>query len=374
MWERLSFEREMLDLDLEAEAPLAINVDKAVKTNRYYARKLGWQAHYDRIMKILGFITYTPDERLFAEAVARWQQSQGMVADGIIGPTTWSRMKTRVRGGPASVGLQSSIAAASIDDKLFKYHKAHGGYSRCGGDRVDKLLKELRDSGKLSINDDEVDMLQRIANVETGGRIQGINSYDSAFMSMGFMQLTIKYHDRFNPDGKLQRLIQLAPQAFQKYGIELDAPRKYRIGAYTPTAIKGAENQRDLRSLDWTKRFYSAGLDPDVIVEEVKLALEILIEDKKRRANRVGSSFLPHYDKSPILRALIHETFNNRPAYLYLALKRAIVRAKKMGEISTDQFLELVREAIKEVYKEKEPKDGPKKAKNLIYKTARLVL
>jgi hypothetical protein len=45
-----------------------------------------------------------------------------------------------------------------------------------------------------------------------------------------------------------------------------------------------------------------------------------------------------------------------------------------MGEVSTDQFLERVREAIRGVYREKEPEKGPQKAENLIRKTARLVL
>jgi len=263
--------------------------------------------------------------------------------------------------------------AASAEDKLFKPH-SRGGYRRYGGGRVDTRLKQLRDSGKLSIRDADIDMLQRIANVETGGLIQGLNSYDSAFMSMGFMQWTIKYTDNYYRDGKLQRLIQRAPAAFRKYGIELDTPRRYIIGEYKPLAFKGAQFARDLRSLDWAKRFYAAGLDPDVIIEEVKMALEVIEESKRRITNRVGRDFLPYYERSAVLRALVQETYNNRPAYLYEALKRAIARAKQRAEATTEQFLDLVRAAIREVYGEKEPQAGPRKAENLVHKTARLVL
>jgi len=272
-------------------------------------------------------------------------------------------------------------APATPEDKLFKRYP-HGGWSRYSKARVDDCLKRLRDIGRLQIEDAEIDLLQRVANVESSGRIQCINSYDSAYMSMGFMQWPIVYTDAYSPDGKLQRLIQRAPEAFRRYGIELDPDRRYRIttrsGTYTPIAVKGAVRPSDLRGLDWAKRFYAAGLDVDVIVEEAKLALQVIEETKKRiethKKYKIGTAFQPYYTRSAVLRALIQETFNNRPVYLLVALERAIARAKRMGEITTSQFLDLTRRAIMEVYRTKEPKDGPSKARNLIHKTAKLVL
>jgi Penicillin-insensitive murein endopeptidase len=70
----------------------AINLDRAVSLNRYYARLLGWQTHMSDIRRILGFTTSTPDEETFAEAVACWQRRQGLPMDGIIQPATWSHM------------------------------------------------------------------------------------------------------------------------------------------------------------------------------------------------------------------------------------------------------------------------------------------
>lgn len=276
----------------------------------------------------------------------------------------------------------SSTSVIDMNDKLFIKHKG-GGYHRYGGGRVDDRLKELRDNRLLEISDSDIDVLQRIANVESRGLIQGINSYDSAFMSLGLMQLTIKYTDKYYPDGKVQKLIQNAPEAFQRYGIELDPDRRYAIRYsegkyYRPAAIRGTKKPDDLRSLGWAKRFYASGLDKHIIIEEVKLVLDIIEETKKRIVNhkkyKIGSAFLPHYEKSAVLRGLIQETFNNRPTYLLIALKRATIRAEKKGEVHTDQFLELVREAIREVYREKIPKNGPKKADNLIHKTGRLIL
>lgn len=75
----------------------AINLDDAACLNRHYAWLLGWQAHVSHILRILGFGNYLPDEAAFAEAVARWQRRQGLPADGIITPATWSYIVPTIR-------------------------------------------------------------------------------------------------------------------------------------------------------------------------------------------------------------------------------------------------------------------------------------
>ena len=86
----------------------AINLDRAVCLNRHYARLLGWQAPMSYIRRILGFTTYIPDERAFAEAVARWQRHQGLPVDGIIMPATWSHMLLALKGQNLSKVCQIS--------------------------------------------------------------------------------------------------------------------------------------------------------------------------------------------------------------------------------------------------------------------------
>lgn len=67
---------------------------RAVRLNRQYRQSLGWQPHVDAIVRVLGFTAFTPDERGFADTVARWQRSQGLTADGVIGSITWGRLRT----------------------------------------------------------------------------------------------------------------------------------------------------------------------------------------------------------------------------------------------------------------------------------------
>jgi hypothetical protein len=106
------------------------------------------------------------------------------------------------------------------DDRAYRYHSKYGGYSRYGGGRLETRLRELRDQGKLSISDGDIELLQRISHVETGGCVQALNSWDDVFMSIGFMQWPLVFV-------KLQRLIARAPDAFRRYGIELDPTRRY---------------------------------------------------------------------------------------------------------------------------------------------------
>jgi hypothetical protein len=246
------------------------------------------------------------------------------------------------------------------DDRAYRYHSKYGGYSRYGGGRLETRLRELRDQGKLSISDGDIELLQRISHVETGGCVQALNSWDDVYMSIGFMQWPLVF-------GKLQRLIARAPDAFRRYGIELDPTRRYSIKrSYprpeTPIALKGVDHPRELRSLNWAKRFYAAGLDPEIVAREAELALEVIAEERRKIEKSLGRP-IPHYDESSALRALIQETNNHRPAWLRELLKSAVAQYTSSGASGAARFLELVRASIRSFY--------PKKAKALAEQTTK---
>jgi hypothetical protein len=263
---------------------------------------------------------------------------------GGMGPAPSTRPTTSSPAPPAG-----TPSRAVGDDRAYKHHSKLGGYSRYGGGRLETVLQDLRRQGKLSITDGDIELLQRISHVETGGCLQALNSWDDVYMSIGFMQWPLAF-------GKLQRLIARAPEAFKRYGIELDPARRYSIkrsyGTETPIALKGVSQPGELRSLEWAKRFYAAGLDPEIVAREAELALELIGEERKKIEKSLGRS-IPHYEQSSALRALIQETNNHRPAWLKDLLKRAVARYTAAGASTADQFLELVRRAIREVYPEK---------------------
>jgi hypothetical protein len=316
------------------------------------------------------------------------------IRDRIIRPFLQARgtgpVSARAPAGPSPTVTGSMVPPRAMpppvnDDRAYRYHSKYGGYSRYGGGRLETRLRDLRDQKKLSISDGDIELLQRISHVETGGCVQALNSWDDVFMSIGFMQWPLVF-------GKLQRLIARAPDAFRRYGIELDPTGRYSIkrsyGTETPIALKGVGHPRELRSLNWAKQFYAAGLDPEIVAREADLALEVIAEERRKIEKSLGRP-IPHYDESSALRALIQETNNHRPAWLKEVLKRAVAQYTSSGASGAAHFLELVRATIRSVYPEKaraaasKMTNDPKKiadavarmvrsAENLIAKTATL--
>ena len=92
---------------------------------------------------------------------------------------------------------------------------------------------------------------------------------------------------------------------------------------------------------------------------------------KKKIVKRVGDGFLRYYDQSAVLRALIQETFNNRPAFLREALRRAMAKAEKRGIESADDFRAILGNDIIAVYTERKK---PRAGHNMVNKTGTLVL
>jgi hypothetical protein len=243
--------------------------------------------------------------------------------------------------------------------QLGKMRAVKKGYTRyiSKGLFVDDVAVALRGLSLLSISDDDIDMVQRASNVETGGRLTALNSWDSAFMSVGFMQWTLKYK-------KLQQWIALAPQAFRRYGIELESTRKYTFSStHEEKAIVGAARAVDLRSQEWGLRFYMASLDLDAVIVEYRRALEVSNEVRRSIVDPHGAAVVAHYNSSPVLRALVQETHNNRPAYMKQAMKNVASKA----HTDTATFLDVVRKEILRIYTARE--DAPTKAANLIKKT-----
>ena len=266
---------------------------------------------------------------------------------------------------PSNIGTALSVRM-SKKDKSGKRHVL--GYAGSGGGRLSNILSAINRCGKLNISPDEIDMFQRISNVETGGLIQAINSWDSAYMSMGFMQLTAKY-------GELQRLIQRAPASFNRYGIALDS-QKYSFGEFK---IRGTTYANELRNRDWAERFFRAGLDVDIIIAEVIHGRAIIQSLQASIRNWLGTNFQyfnNFYNSSSILRALVQETHNNRPAYLRSALQSAVREAKARIISQILPFLTLLRDKIRGSYKANAARenDTPQhmllKAEHIISRTA----
>ncbi|GMA15726.1 hypothetical protein E5F05_06095 [Deinococcus metallilatus] len=227
------------------------------------------------------------------------------------------------------------------------------GLARYGGGRVDETLRRLAQAGRTTLPEDEIDTLQRVANVETGGLIQGLNTWDSAVVSIGFMQWTLQH-------GKLQEWIRRAEAAFRRHGIELDTGRVYtwtRDGRVVSEqgAVLGAATRDELRWDGWAQRFFHAGLDEEAIVAEAELAREHLRRHLAGLRAYLGDAapyrvFTGHYAASPRVRGMFQAAYNNLP----VAAKRGTVAAlHAAGNAGTERFTDLLQDALLEAYRER---------------------
>jgi LAS superfamily LD-carboxypeptidase LdcB len=251
--------------------------------------------------------------------------------------------------------------------KDYTQHKR--GLERSGGGRLDRVLRDLRARGLLSVTDDDIDTFQRVANVETSGLTQALNTWDSAVVSIGFMQWTLQYQE-------LHRWIGEAVTAFQRFGIEIDPTRRYTIGGEQVPAIKGAATAEELRWNGWAQRFYLAGLDPEIIAAEVAHATAVVVPGKLKAAkgwlkgNAEGVAlFLQTYRASLPFRGLFIEAHNNRPAAAKAGVKNGIGHALRDAATDPGAVYQIMREEILAAYAVQGERS---KGKNVVEKTAHL--
>jgi N-acetyl-anhydromuramyl-L-alanine amidase AmpD/subtilisin family serine protease len=223
--------------------------------------------------------------------------------------------------------------------------------------RLDMIIADLHRLKKINITQDELDIFQRIANVESSGYIHTLNTWDSAIVSIGFMQFTLH-------SDKIQEWIKLNESAFRRYGIELDPNEKYTFITEKRTwdvqAIKGIPDHRknELRWNGWAERFYYAGLDEDIIISQVQLAKKYLVNhlrDLKTRLenkpyyDKSNAKYLlfksRYYDKDAYVRGLFQESHNHNPSISTRAVFNALENMRSEDTTLT-HFLEKYKEQL----------------------------
>jgi peptidoglycan hydrolase-like protein with peptidoglycan-binding domain len=123
------------------------SVPKNHQANRYYAEKLGWDAYRMQIYQLLGFSNNSPTEDLLVEAVANWQRQNGFSAkdsDGIIGPSTWAKMKQAIEMAGGQYNTTSSPSfMRSLTDSLQQNLKRSAD-TVPGTDTIDWVKKGIK--------------------------------------------------------------------------------------------------------------------------------------------------------------------------------------------------------------------------------------
>jgi hypothetical protein len=249
---------------------------------------------------------------------------------------------------PAAVTPVEPAAPAAPPGVRFRRVRDKG-YAAYGGGRLEDALRRVAATGGLTISPRDIDTLQRIADVESSGLANAINSWDNAVMSAGFKQWTVRW-------GELQDLISRAPDAFARHGIRLAPPgSNYTFQSkgkvWTQRAIDGVPNKETLRSEEWARRFYLAALEPESLAAAATKALEEIRELEQTVRHKYGWS--PHLESSRG-RALLAELENNRPAYVRTAVRRTLARTAERPGIDEDAFLNIFVEEIVAAYQANE--------------------
>ncbi|MEM7039478.1 MAG: hypothetical protein AAF570_21065, partial [Bacteroidota bacterium] len=259
--------------------------------------------------------------------------------------------------------------------------KGKPGWNISGGGHLSTTLKRLRKEGLLDINggqpitDDQIAVLQGVAAVESSGQLQTINSWDSDKMSVGFNQNTAA--------GRLQKLIRQNEGPWADYGIELDrddenkevekwikGPKDNKRMA---TGFEGMDKSKELRNITWGMRFYDAGLDDRIVVEQTKKAVQEYKADMARIQKRIAKSKKPNkkYFDELVVKAALFELGNNRPAYQMEIVMEAL---NSSGASDLKKFLKTLKTAAGKVYaKHAKPKKKAamkKKGEGIVRKVA----
>jgi hypothetical protein len=252
----------------------------------------------------------------------------------------------RQRAGSPPAPAQQPAPASAPGVRL---KRVKSGYAAYGGGRLEDSLRSLVLEGRLSISERDIDTLQRIADTESSGLTNALNSWDNAVVSIAFKQWTLRW-------GELQDLIGRAPEAFARHGIRL-APvgTNYVFGSkgktWTQRAIEGVPDKETLRNEDWGRRFFLAGLEPEAVAAAARKALEDIA--KLEQTVRAKHGWSPHLE-SPRGRALLAELDNNRPAYVKDAVPRTLARAQARPGLGEDEFLEIFVGEIVTAYERRE--------------------
>lgn len=232
--------------------------------------------------------------------------------------------------------------------------KQHGksGFSKYGGGKVKDKLVELTNAGQLKLTGTQIAVFDAVSQVETGGQIGCVQTYDDQVVSVGFKQVVLGH-------GSLEKMMKRAPVGFAKHGLALDPSKTYKKAGWSkqPHQIVGCPDVEALRTPDWAIKFYHASMEPDVIAAMCELlAQEQGIVDAA--IDREGGVNESHFDDATAKSWLL-EVYNNRPAFT----AKAIEAAGKKKAAGRDEFLDTLSDAIIDTYVIEEPKLHFNKAK-----------
>jgi hypothetical protein len=159
------------------------------------------------------------------------------------------------------------------------------GVTKSGGGSVRERLTEMTRAGQLRLTGHQIAAMAAVAEVETGGQLGCVQTYDDQVVSIGFKQIVLGH-------GSLPKVMETAPVGFARHGLILDHTKRYVVDGWRkqPYQIAGCEDVEELRSPEWAIKFYHASLEPDVVSAICDLALADIRQVETATAPHEGAS------------------------------------------------------------------------------------
>ena len=313
----------------------------------------------------------TPADGIFGpttEAMLRqFQRSHRLVPDGIAGPATWAVIDQSgpVEGSappsppaptdglappppaPSPAALppvdspdqpvrMDGIHALTPDGRRFaRRHKL--GFFQIGSTTV-RAFVDANPSAVQGISPAAIRIVSAVT--ENEGRFEAINSWDSAFLSVGILQWTA---GQKSAEGEIAALLARVrdsdPAAFQecygRFGIGVDITAGRNTGFLTLDGQRLANpaQKNKLRSAEWAYRFWRAAHHPAVRRAQLQLAVDRIasFSDRALHGHR-----LCDWLSSELGMAMILDQHVNRPGHVPDTLNAALAELLGTGSLARD--------------------------------------
>jgi hypothetical protein len=204
------------------------------------------------------------------------------------------------------------------------------------------------------------------------GRLEAVNSWDTAFLSFGMFQWTAGAKDQPGElAGLLARVQDASAGVFQnffgRYGLGTELQRGETTGFLTlaGAALKDAADKDQLRDVEWAYRFWRAGHDDTVRACQINLAAARVTRFIRAP---VAGHLVGDWLSSEYGIALVLDEHVNRPGHVPGTLKRGIDKLKLSGTDPTgwgDQEEDNLISAYKTAREATKMTDPAKRAKGI---------